>query len=698
MLENSCERERIVVSLLLRALVALAAIASTCGYVRAQAVEARVASVSGKVTISKSTRPASALRQGELLSPADVIDTSGGGRVRIELSDGSVVIVQPGTRVILQDYGAAGSLRELLKIVVGRVRIKINHFGGQPNPYRVNSPSASIGVRGTEFSVSVGTAGDTEVVVYEGLVEVSSLSDPKDRVMVEPGRGVIVRPNEPIRFFTPGPDSEIGERDGRGERKGNNSQASGAGNENDSDTQRTAAGVYERYVDSIVDSGETPLPSRFTAFPDSHLDSLENPSYATEFRTAEGRIFMLPSFGGTRDNEEGRAAFGFGDPRPVDYSLSPQISFFKPFTKQRAVVGGSFAFSRNGIQSFSLDENVALAGAPFLPGTVGSRAMVGSTTNSFFTGSLIGARRLGADGRTSIGVGVDFLSQHGSLLNLTTQDNGAGLTQRERVESRSHVQRTRFTIGLSRDIGAASKLGIFYRYGYTSANDRNRLRTLDGVPLPLELTTATGNSSEIGVRLRGPLTRRLFYGAEGNLLFGRSDESLRNPLLADANEGSRATRATLGFGIGYALRPRTVFSFDVAGGISRSRSSRFENATGNMLESERQTGQFLSLHAAVQADVWRQMFLSASALSLTQSRVTDLSLLPDRFGRRLTTDGLFALDGRTRDRFTDYFSTFGVGWRFNRNFLAEYVLSTDFGQTAPRHTLLLRYTFNIGGK
>jgi hypothetical protein len=104
------------------------------------------------------------------------------------------------------------------------------------------------------------------------------------------------------------------------------------------------------------------------------------------------------------------------------------------------------------------------------------------------------------------------------------------------------------------------------------------------------------------------------------------------------------------------------------------------------------------LHAAVQADVWRKLFVNGSLLSLTQSRVTDLTLLPDRFGRRLTTDGLFAPNGRTRDRFTDYFSNLGIGWRFKRNFLAEYVFSTDFGHTSPRHTLLLRYTFTIGGK
>ncbi|MEJ7711288.1 MAG: hypothetical protein WKF84_15840 [Pyrinomonadaceae bacterium] len=99
----------------------------------------------------------------------------------------------------------------------------------------------------------------------------------------------------------------------------------------------------------------------------------------------------------------------------------------------------------------------------------------------------------------------------------------------------------------------------------------------------------------------------------------------------------------------------------------------------------------------MQADVWRRLFVSGSVLSVTQSRVTDFQLFPDRFGGRLTTDGFFMSDGRSRDRFTDYFSNFGVGWRFTPNFLAQYIVSTDFGQTSPRHTLLLRYTFNIGG-
>jgi hypothetical protein len=388
--------------------------------------------------------------------------------------------------------------------------------------------------------------------------------------------------------------------------------------------------------------------------------------------------------------------FGFGEIRPVDYSLSPQVSFFAPLPKYRGALGGSVTVLRNGIQSFSV-RNINLPGPPFPTDAKDSRATFGRVADNFFSASFVFARRLGADGRTSIGFGADFLSQSGSLLNLTTP-SGSGLTERERLESRSNVRRARFTVGLTRDIGSSSKLGIFYRYSHTSANDRNRLHTLDGVPLPLEQTAGKENSSEIGARFRGSITRRLFYGVEGDLLIGTGDESIRHSAIIDSNERARAARASLGFGIGYAPRSHTVFSFDVTGGLVRNRSMLYENATGNLLESERKRICFLSLHAAVQADIWRRSFVSGSVLSLTQSQTTDFARISERFGQLLTTDGVLLQDVRIRNRFTNYSSNVGVGWRFTPNFLAQYIFSTDFGLTSPRHTLLLRYTFNVGKK
>ena len=142
-----------------------------------------------------------ALAPGNELGPGDRVDTRGGGQLVIELTDGSMIVVQPESVIVIKDFRAAVSLRELFEIMLGSVRVKINHFGGRPNPYRINSPTASIAVRGTDFSITVDSRGDTQVMVYEGSVEVTSLIDPAQSVVIEAGRGVLLVPGQGFQLF-----------------------------------------------------------------------------------------------------------------------------------------------------------------------------------------------------------------------------------------------------------------------------------------------------------------------------------------------------------------------------------------------------------------------------------------------------------------------------------------------------------------
>ena len=126
-----------------------------CPGMDAQIVLARVASVSGRVSLSGGNgASAVTLAPGNELTPGVRVDTRGGGQLVIELTDGSMIVVQPESVIVIKDFRAAVSLRELFEIVLGSVRVKINHFGGRPNPYRINSPTASIAVRGTLLKTS----------------------------------------------------------------------------------------------------------------------------------------------------------------------------------------------------------------------------------------------------------------------------------------------------------------------------------------------------------------------------------------------------------------------------------------------------------------------------------------------------------------------------------------------------------------
>ena len=245
------------------ALRALAAALLLCCVAAAQTspIVARAASVTGRAALSSAGAPAFALTSGYLLNPGDLVDTRGGGRVVIDLSDGSMVIVQPGSVVLIKDYRAAASLRELFDITLGQVRVKINHFGGRPNPYRMNSPTASIAVRGTEFTIAVDSNGDTRVEVYEGAVEVSSLANPDQKVLIEAGRAVLVGAGQDFHFLTPVANRDSGDHGGDDVRALAATPArptdthSGLGADRDEISPRATPSTYQQYIASLSSIG-----------------------------------------------------------------------------------------------------------------------------------------------------------------------------------------------------------------------------------------------------------------------------------------------------------------------------------------------------------------------------------------------------------------------------------------------------------
>ncbi len=151
--------------------------------------------------------------------------------------------------------------------------------------------------------------------------------------------------------------------------------------------------------------------------------------------------------------------------------------------------------------------------------------------------------------------------------------------------------------------------------------------------------------------LRGPITSRLFYGVESTLLFTNLDAQLKRAVFLNSHEQDYAKRGTLGLGLGYAPWRRTLLSLDVTGGFSGTNNWWRADTNNSLLEAQQQHRRFWALHAAVQTDVWRGLFVSGSVLTVAQSNLTDLVLYPDRFGRRFTADGVFAPNSQTHDGF-----------------------------------------------
>ena len=92
-------------------------------------------------------------------------------------------------------------------------------------------------------------------------------------------------------------------------------------------------------------------------------------------------------------------------------------------------------------------------------------------------------------------------------------------------------------------------------------------------------------------------------------------------------------------------------SFDLTGGAARTWA----------VQNSETNNRFVGLHAAVQSDLTRRLFASASFLNVWPH--------------------------------ANRFSDFGAGWHFAPSLFVQYVYSTDYGVTSAAHTLMLRYTF-----
>ncbi len=178
-----------------------AAMASVCAaqFTPSDAIPwaAKAVSVSGQVSVMKDTTPW-AIAVGDSIQVRQLIVTGEDGHALFQVSDGSTFEVYPNSQVVFRKNPP--TWKDLIDLLVGRVRVHIEHLGTQPNPTRMLTPTAVISVRGTTFDVSVDNDDETTLVeVEEGIVEVRhALLPSNDGRILTTGESLKVYKNEPI--------------------------------------------------------------------------------------------------------------------------------------------------------------------------------------------------------------------------------------------------------------------------------------------------------------------------------------------------------------------------------------------------------------------------------------------------------------------------------------------------------------------
>lgn len=115
------------------------------------------------------------LTKGATFDSGETIETGGNGRAQLRFTDGAQVSLQPKSQFRIDDYNFSGkpdgSEKGLFSLLKGGLRT-ITGWVGRTNRdnYKVTTAVATIGIRGTEYSVTYGNS--ITVTTGEGVIEI----------------------------------------------------------------------------------------------------------------------------------------------------------------------------------------------------------------------------------------------------------------------------------------------------------------------------------------------------------------------------------------------------------------------------------------------------------------------------------------------------------------------------------------------
>lgn len=157
-----------------------------------------VASLSGQVDLIRENEPAQSIVVGDEIFAGDILRTGKKSMVVINLPDGSRLSIGENSKLEITKYLTEREPEGLITMVRGRVRAFVSEiFSSRKESFRIKTPTAVVGVQGTDFTV-IASSFKTWVEVYEGLVVTENLDeDIVGRKLVGPGQAAIIKQDKP---------------------------------------------------------------------------------------------------------------------------------------------------------------------------------------------------------------------------------------------------------------------------------------------------------------------------------------------------------------------------------------------------------------------------------------------------------------------------------------------------------------------
>jgi len=131
----------------------------------------------GEASVVHADGSSTPLKKGSVVHQTDSVQTGANGQVHVRMVDQALVSVRPNSRLVIQDYryDAQDPVKSVIRFSLEQGTMRsITGAGGHAakDQYRLNTPLAAIGIRGTDFTVAASSLS-TVVGVHSGAIEMS---------------------------------------------------------------------------------------------------------------------------------------------------------------------------------------------------------------------------------------------------------------------------------------------------------------------------------------------------------------------------------------------------------------------------------------------------------------------------------------------------------------------------------------------
>ena len=202
--------------------------------------DGKLTHLSGGISIKKADGRSTIGLVGTRIAEGDTVVTAPGAYVRVELSDGTEVVLRPDSALKLVGYQfvPTNPAEDKLKmdVVKGGLRTVTGWIGkrNSPSDYELKTPTATVGIRGTQFDLRVCQANcgalpdGTYLAVRFGAIEASNALGAQpvlagQIIFIPPNQPPVLLPRDPGVGFSPPPGIPKLDERKKSENKGNGS-------------------------------------------------------------------------------------------------------------------------------------------------------------------------------------------------------------------------------------------------------------------------------------------------------------------------------------------------------------------------------------------------------------------------------------------------------------------------------------------